>query len=386
MKVVHINYDARLVGGASIATIQMHRAMLAQGVDSTMVCLDSPSVEHSILLKRPFLCRLLQLFVKCGMKVLFGGYHSTGLVPSGVTSAINALKPDAIVLHWLQCDALSFRELMRLEAPVFFFHHDLWPIRGITPHAWFKVSWWLKWLDRFAAWNKRRIVQTMGERLIPVCASVWAANEIRKSGMYAVEPVIVPLLIDPVFHPGLRTPSDRFRILNGARGGFSGGLKGGDRLLAALERLSEVEKTEIELVVFGELRPDEIRAGVCVRYLGRLMGEELAQQYRDADLFALPSRQETFGQTKLEALACGTPVVAFDETACAEGIVHGTTGYVAAVDDIDAFTEGIRWAFRAWKDGKPIRVPADATTDHRADVVVRAWKVAFEDAGVRGVC
>jgi glycosyltransferase involved in cell wall biosynthesis len=48
-----------------------------------------------------------------------------------------------------------------------------------------------------------------------------------------------------------------------------------------------------------------------VRWLGLLPRDELAGVYAAADIFAFPSRSETFGLVMLEAMACGTPVAAY---------------------------------------------------------------------------
>lgn len=66
----------------------------------------------------------------------------------------------------------------------------------------------------------------------------------------------------------------------------------------------------------GELRPAlealAVDLGVAshVRFLGRVDNEVLWRYYAAADLFVLPSRLESWGTVMLEALACGTPVVA----------------------------------------------------------------------------
>lgn len=57
---------------------------------------------------------------------------------------------------------------------------------------------------------------------------------------------------------------------------------------------------------------DELRrAYPDVTFLGRQVGQELAEIYRSADVFVFPSRTDTFGNVMLEALASGVPVAAF---------------------------------------------------------------------------
>lgn len=48
-----------------------------------------------------------------------------------------------------------------------------------------------------------------------------------------------------------------------------------------------------------------------VVWMGVLPRDQLAKVYAAADVFAFPSRNETFGLVMLEAMACGTPVAAF---------------------------------------------------------------------------
>ncbi len=52
-----------------------------------------------------------------------------------------------------------------------------------------------------------------------------------------------------------------------------------------------------------------------------------------ADLFLLPSEQESFGLTALEAMACGVPVIGTEIGGLPEVIIHGETGYLFPIGD-----------------------------------------------------
>ena len=58
-----------------------------------------------------------------------------------------------------------------------------------------------------------------------------------------------------------------------------------------------------------------------------------------ADLFLLPSVQESFGLAALEAMACEVPVVASDVGGLHEVIEHGRSGFLHAIDDLDGMAE-----------------------------------------------
>lgn len=59
---------------------------------------------------------------------------------------------------------------------------------------------------------------------------------------------------------------------------------------------------------------------------------ELVKLYTAADVFYNPSVEETFGLVTAEALACGTPVVVYNATACPELVCDETCGEVIPVD------------------------------------------------------
>jgi len=72
-----------------------------------------------------------------------------------------------------------------------------------------------------------------------------------------------------------------------------------------------------------------------VQFLGHVPFDKTAEQYQKAKLFILPNRwEEPFGLVMIEAMACGTPVVAFDRGAVREIIKDGETGFICPPDNV----------------------------------------------------
>jgi glycosyltransferase involved in cell wall biosynthesis len=68
-------------------------------------------------------------------------------------------------------------------------------------------------------------------------------------------------------------------------------------------------------------------------FMGMCSHAELAHVYASADLFLFPSLTETFGNVTLEAMASGTPVLAFDCAAATEVIEDGHNGWLVQGED-----------------------------------------------------
>jgi glycosyltransferase involved in cell wall biosynthesis len=126
--------------------------------------------------------------------------------------------------------------------------------------------------------------------------------------------------------------------------------KGFDVLLDAFAALTAVPDFRWDLVIAGdgtERRTLEVRArrlGVAerVRFAGRTNRSETVALFRDAALFALPSRLEPFGIVNLEAMAAGTPVVATRVGGVPEVVEDGVTGMLVAPDEPHALAGAIR--------------------------------------------
>ena len=141
-------------------------------------------------------------------------------------------------------------------------------------------------------------------------------------------------------------PQDKKLILFGAIDSTSDKRKGFQFLQPALQALANNEReNEIELVVFGSSKPpNPPELSMKTHYLGHLPGDlSLGLLYAAADVMVAPSIQEAFGQTASEAMACGTPVVAFGTTGLLDIVDHKRTGYLAQPFDAEDLAKGIAW-------------------------------------------
>ena len=144
--------------------------------------------------------------------------------------------------------------------------------------------------------------------------------------------VVTPNGVDPVFTPG-----------NGIRGQdyvlFVGAVQERKNPLAAL---AAAESAGLPLVIAGPAK-DAALARELERRGARIAGyvaeDELVELYRGAACLVQPSRYEGFGLPVLEAMACGTPVVAVPEPALQE-----VAGDAAVWADEDELADGIRRA------------------------------------------
>jgi glycosyltransferase involved in cell wall biosynthesis len=80
-----------------------------------------------------------------------------------------------------------------------------------------------------------------------------------------------------------------------------------------------------------------------VEFLGNLSHQEIAQELKQADIFARPSRSEGLGNSFLEAMAAGVPVVATTVGGITDFLKHQETGFVCEVDNPESLAEQIKF-------------------------------------------
>ena len=271
--------------------------------------------------------------------------------------------PDVVHVHNLHGGYFDLRALPDLarRAPLAATLHDAWLLTGHCAHP-LESNGWLRGcgdcphLDTFPALRrdgtafnlarKRSIYE--GLQLAVVTPSRWLMDMVERSILApaVVRRVVIPNGVDlDRFAPGDRAQARRALdvapdvslLVFAAQGGRTNEFKDFPTLRAALARL----ESPVVAVALGDPTADEERVGqATLRAVGCVSPEDVARWLRAADLYVHPSRADTFPSGVLEALACGTPVVASRVGGIQEQ-VHNETGILVEPGDPAALAAAI---------------------------------------------
>jgi alpha-1,3-rhamnosyl/mannosyltransferase len=196
-------------------------------------------------------------------------------------------------------------------------------------------------------WRRQRPLFVRAQAIIAV--SKWSAD--RGIDVLGLDPRKVHVIhhgVDPVFRPATSpTVADPpFLLLVSEfdpRKGYDAAMEVVARLadqgvphrLKIAGRIAPWVRDEVEATVAASRRPDR------VELLGYVDGDEsLARLYQMASAVIVTSREEGFGFSAAEAMACATPVVAFANTSITE--VIGDGGVLVDDGDLDSMTNVLR--------------------------------------------
>jgi glycosyltransferase involved in cell wall biosynthesis len=137
-------------------------------------------------------------------------------------------------------------------------------------------------------------------------------------------------------------------ILTVARLDPGDGYKGYDRILVALPEIRK-ECGNVRYLIAGkggdrerlEAMARELGVENAVTCAGFVPDGELADHYRLADVFAMPSTGEGFGIVFLEAMGCGTPVLGGNQDGAVDALDQGRLGLLVNPTSVDAIGAGL---------------------------------------------
>lgn len=189
--------------------------------------------------------------------------------------------------------------------------------------------------------------------------STFARNTFIRSGVPAESVHVVPYGADlGLFQPRGRPFPGHFSIL------FAGQFivrKGAHDLLEAV-RLAAIPGAS--LTVVGPV-PHEgqriLRAStVPVNLVGPKSRAHLADYYSTSDVLVLPSVSEGLALVQAEALACGCPLIATENTGAGDLFVHGQEGFIVPIRSPSTIAEKLVWLYEHPEERAQMRLAAAA--------------------------
>lgn len=127
--------------------------------------------------------------------------------------------------------------------------------------------------------------------------------------------------------------------------------KGVDLLLKSCSLLQKEGKSNYTLLIAGDGPQKEELEAFCqennltnsVKFLGKLNYEQLGAYFHQADVFVLPTLEDTWGMVVLEAMLFGKPVLCSQWAGSSEMIVDGKNGYVFDPNEPEKLAERLNW-------------------------------------------
>ncbi len=274
---------------------------------------------------------------------------------------------DADILnpHWVQKGYLSIAELARLSRlgkPMIWHLQDMWAFSGGCHYAGDCTGFtrscghcpYLKSpgdQDLSAAILAHKTASFSKAEFQVSTSSQWLQKEAQKSALFSSREVVhLPMGVDTDRYIPGDTLTARQRLGLPATGlvflfvamNVNDHRKGFQELSRALTLLADQlpagRRPEITLAVLGKFDTEQHAAlPFPVHPLGfRTDLRDILSAYQAADLFLLPSLEDNLPNTVLEAMSCGTPVIAFDSGGVPEMIDHGANGLLAPSGDAES--------------------------------------------------
>ena len=266
---------------------------------------------------------------------------------------------DVVLAHYAPAPWLACRSGVPF---VYFFHH---PFRGAYPTPLQQKR------PSFRAWHaavgplgqlEDRAVRAAASVLVP---SPSVAAELMD--LHAITAEVAPIGVDTsLFAPDPDVANEGHLLFVGR---LDEGYKHLDWASFVAERLG------LNLRAVGPGRPRRGPLGSHVHLVGRKDGAALVEEYRRAAALVFPSVGEDYGLVPLEALACGLPVVAFDDGHGPSTTLRGESGGVLVTPvDLDALARAVADSLRPARRAElvalgPAWVQAHYSLEHHLSVV-----------------
>ncbi|MCD7937269.1 MAG: glycosyltransferase [Tannerellaceae bacterium] len=363
-------------GGAYIAAHRIHTGLLKIGIKSNMLVkygnnTREPDIQITTNEENPDFSieyKALNQYSITKTHILF----SPSMVGINPEKYIHFFDPAIVQLHFINYEFIKIEDLSYIKKPIVWRLPDCWAFTGgchypdgckkfqeacgncplLNSNEEMDLSRKV-WQRKKTSWEKLN--------LTIVVPTLWMKDLVQQSSLFCHLPIeIIPNGVDlEKFYPldkdacrkVLGFSCEKKIILYGAHHALNDPRKGYEYIQQAIKKIPQEERKNIEFVIFGtdnEQLMEETR--LSVKSFGYIKEHLILQMiYSAADVMIVPSTEEAFGQTVIEAMGCGTPVIAFKETGPESIIDHKINGYLANYKSSYDLAKGICWILNSKK-------------------------------------
>jgi glycosyltransferase involved in cell wall biosynthesis len=369
LKILHLNYNDKK-GGAAIAVNRIHECLKKVGVISKVLVAKKTDDDDDFIgpsstlseIKYKIFEALNRKIFKLEKKIDYDS-NSYNLLPNNIIKYINTLDFDLINLHWIGNNFLRINDLKKINKPIIWTLHDMWPYCGSEHYT--VTNRFLEGykknnkihqgfdLEKYCWENK---VKNYPKKLNIVATSEWQFENAKKSLLFKntnVKKIGLPLDFDfwkpinkSISRNILNISESENVILIGSEN-INSKRKGYKNLVRLLESKKDINN--LLILTFGENKIETNIRNINFKNI-KPNSYDLKLLYSCADVYLSPSLQEAFGQTSLEAISCLTPVVCFGSTGTTEIVKHKFTGYISKKNDYEDFYLGVKWTIENLKN------------------------------------
>ncbi|WP_146408503.1 glycosyltransferase [Allorhodopirellula heiligendammensis] len=368
MKIVHLSTYEKL-GGASLAANRIHRGLIEIGVESHLLCLDGPANADGIIRaghkkKRSIFKRVFSPnweFAIRQFAIDDVGIEIFSDIEAQPRNLWRQIPPDTdiVQLNWISrlIDWEDFFQCIP-DFPIVWRFADLNPMTGgchypdsckgfmTGCHACPQIGG-TKAKRRIASnyhLKQKCIERIPSEQMTIVAQSRWIESLIEQSPIFERFPrVFIPNGVDKRVFRQLDSLFCRnlLRIPDAGPVALIFASHGTARrkgIWQVLDKLDQLHKLPFHLLIVGETT-HRIGSRPEVTVTDGLPPSVLPVAYSAADLMLFPSLQDNCPNAVLESQACGTPVLAFDNSGTKELIEDESNGWLVRNQDFDGFVE-----------------------------------------------
>ena len=363
MKILFVSYSDG-GGGAAKAIFNLYKSFRYNSKNKLLVIDKRQNDKKISLYQSGFLGKVFRRLRYLIAQVIFLNQKfyvmSLNLIYSGLTKYINNSIYEIINFHWVNCESISISEIKKINKPIVWTLHDMWPISGIYHYELDKKYFneetksnlkkkYFNYLDQLT--SKRKKILFNQKKIHLVSPSKWLLEKAKKTKLPFGEMEVIPNPINVSLYKkrkNIRLLKKKYKVPNNKKILLYSSLKLDDRRKGfnIIKKIIKDKKFNDHVFLFFGINNliNKNDFSDKIIFINETYNEnQINEIYSIADVLLFPSIIDNFPNTLLEAMSCNLPCVAFNCYGMKEIITHKKNGYLAKPYSAEDFIKGIEY-------------------------------------------